>query len=538
MLSKDTQKTQVTLKDYLLIIFSRRKFFLLPFMIIFFTASLGSFFLPKYYRSGVLVKVEEKKIVNPLAIEERLRRPVKEITVAERLKTLTEEILSYPRLIKLIKEETLAKGIGGGLASLESLIKDIRKRVTIRMKSPDVFAIYYEDKDPKKARDVVNTLVRIFIEENIEKKKKEAMVGVDYAESQAEIYKERLIEAESKLKEFREKHSLQLPGQEVDMNVRMLVNFQTALAQVKMDINAVEDDIRKLKRQLSGKEPVIISDEMLDLNPIVGELNRKLEDLKLELDTLLMEDPESEKVYEIQQSIEETRERLQQEIEKTVDAETIVSDPLFYQRLRQRLKDAEERLSKLEDRKKELQYYVKIYEDRLGSLPEQEAEYSRLMRDVELNNEIYKMLKLKAEESRLTAKELEKIGINYELLEKGRLPLRPSKPQKLLITLVSLLLGIISGFGCVFIVEFSDHSFKNPEDAISYLSLPFLGSVPKIMTKDELLKRKRNQRSIVILFIALTLTLIVAGVISTYIQEKRASEIIAQEEESTEYLQE
>ncbi|HDM37510.1 MAG TPA: hypothetical protein ENG55_00445, partial [Candidatus Omnitrophica bacterium] len=409
---------------------------------------------------------------------------------------------------------------------------------TIKMKSPDVFAIYYEDKDPKKARDVVNTLVRIFIEENIEKKKKEAMVGVDYAESQAEIYKERLIEAESKLKEFREKHSLQLPGQEVDMNVRMLVNFQTALAQVKMDINAVEDDIRKLKRQLSGKEPVIISDEMLDLNPIVGELNRKLEDLKLELDTLLMEDPESEKVYEIQQSIEETRERLQQEIEKTVDAETIVSDPLFYQRLRQRLKDAEERLSKLEDRKKELQYYVKIYEDRLGSLPEQEAEYSRLMRDVELNNEIYKMLKLKAEESRLTAKELEKIGINYELLEKGRLPLRPSKPQKLLITLVSLLLGIISGFGCVFIVEFSDHSFKNPEDAISYLSLPFLGSVPKIMTKDELLKRKRNQRSIVILFIALTLTLIVAGVISTYIQEKRASEIIAQEEESTEYLQE
>ena len=527
----NTQKQQVTLKDYLLIIFSRKKFFLLPFMLIFFTASLGSFFLPRYYHSGVLIKVEEKRSINPLAVEERLRMPTKEITLTERFKTLTEEILSYPRLITLIEEENLAEETGRDLASFGSLVGDLRKRITVKMISPEVFAVYYEDRNPQKAKKVVNTLMGIFIQDNIKKKKEEAMAGVDYAESQAELYKKRLIEAEQKLKEFREKYTLQLPGKEVDMSVSMLINFQTQLASIKMAINETKEELNRINRQLSGEEPVIISQDMLNLNPIVAELNQKLNGLKLTLETLLMEDPESEKIYELQQSIEETRERLQQEIKKTVNAETIVTDPLFYQRLKQRLKNVEERLTELQDRKKEMQSHVEIYEGRLGSLPEQEQKYSRLSRQVALNNEIYRMLKLKAEESRLTAVELEQRGINYELLEKGRISLRPSKPQKLLITLVSLLLGVISGFGCVFIAEFADRSFKNTEDARSYLPLPLLGTIPKIMTDEELHRRKRNQRNIIMLFIFLTVALIVAGIVSSYIQEKKVSQILTQQEE-------
>jgi polysaccharide chain length determinant protein (PEP-CTERM system associated) len=530
MPEKTLEKKQVTLKDYLLIIFSRRKFFFIPFMIIFFTASMGSFLLPKYYRSGVLVKVEERRPINPLAPEQRFPLQTREITVAERLKTLTEEILSYPHLITLIREENLAEDAIGDLAAFESLIKNLRKRINIRMRSPEVFAVYYEDKNPQKAKDAVNSLMKIFIEEDTRRKKEQAMVGADYAERQAQIYKEKLNKTEQRLRDFREKHTLQLPGKEMDMSVQMLVNFQTQLAQVRMSINELREVKEKMKRQLSGEEPVIISEGMMDLNPVVLDLNQKLNELRIRLDVLLMEDPYSEEVYYLQQQIEETREKLQQEIEKTVSAETIIEDPLFYQRLRQRLQEREEGLSQLKEREKELLSEIRIYEKRLGTLPEQEQEYSRLLREIELNNEIYKMLKLKAEESRLTALELEQIGINYELLEEGRLPLRPSKPQKLLIAVVSLLLGVISGAGCVFIAEFADRSFKNTEDARSYLPLPLLGTVPKIMTEEEIHRRRRNQRNIVILFILLTVSLIVAGIVSSYLQEREVSEVLAQQE--------
>ncbi|KPK42683.1 MAG: hypothetical protein AMJ78_01730, partial [Omnitrophica WOR_2 bacterium SM23_29] len=102
-------------------------------------------------------------------------------TLAEQLKTLTEKILSYPHLITLVKALELDKGVTDPL-TYEKLILGIRKRTEVRMKAPDVFQISYEDKNPKRSRTLINTLIQIFIEENISKKTEEAMVAVTFAE--------------------------------------------------------------------------------------------------------------------------------------------------------------------------------------------------------------------------------------------------------------------------------------------------------------------------------------------------------------------
>lgn len=528
-MADEIQKNNVTLKDYLLIIFARRKFFLIPFLIIFFTASIGSFFLPKYYKSTAIIKVEEQKPINPLVERERYIPASEEITLTKRIKTLTEEILSYERLLTLIRNTGLDRRITD-VASFEDMIKGLRQRVEIKMKSPDIFSVAYEDKDPKMAEKVVNTLIYIFIEENKEEKKEEARIGVDYAENQAKLYKQKLEEAEETLQDFREKHSLQLPGKELDMNVQMLVNFQTDLARVRMDILNLQDEMDKIERQLAGEQAVIISENMTDLNPIVVDLNNQLQDIKRQLDVLLLEDPNSEDVYELQLALEDTRQRLQDEIEKHVDAETINTNPLFYQRLKNRLDNARQRMKELTDREKELMQLVNLYEGRMKTLPEQEAEYSRLSRDVEVNEQIYKMLKLKAEESRLTAKELEQRGIDYELIENGRLPLKPSKPQKLLIAVVALLLGTIGGVGSVFIAEFADRSFKNTEDALGYMKVPYLGSVSRIVTQQEIRRARIKRVLFNTLMVILTLGIIAAGIITTYQENKKASEKLKEQE--------
>jgi capsular polysaccharide biosynthesis protein len=165
-------------------------------------------------------------------------------------------------------------------------------------------------------------------------------------------------------------------------------------------------------------------------------------------------------------------------------------------------------------------------------LPEQEAQYSRLSRDVELNEQIYKMLKLKEEESRLTAIELERRGINYDWLEQGRLPLKPAKPQKLLISVIGVFLGIISGLGCVFIAEFADRSFKNAQDAMNYLDIPYLGYVNKITTEKEISKLRRNKRIVVSLVTVALISLIIAGIMSTISENIKAKEEIIRQEQA------
>ncbi|MDP2942561.1 MAG: Wzz/FepE/Etk N-terminal domain-containing protein, partial [Candidatus Omnitrophota bacterium] len=106
-----TENIQASLKDYLQIIFHRRWFFILPFVIVFCTATIGSFFLPKYYQSSILMLVEEEKPVNPLARELPYLTQGQAPTLAEQLKTLTEKILNYPHLIKLVRDLNLDKGV-------------------------------------------------------------------------------------------------------------------------------------------------------------------------------------------------------------------------------------------------------------------------------------------------------------------------------------------------------------------------------------------------------------------------------------------
>ncbi|MFW5798285.1 MAG: GumC family protein [Planctomycetota bacterium] len=54
-------------------------------------------------------------------------------------------------------------------------------------------------------------------------------------------------------------------------------------------------------------------------------------------------------------------------------------------------------------------------------------------------------------------------------------PVRPNKP---LVMLMGLMLGIVTAGGVVFVVEYADHSIKGIEDARRFLDLPVLAAVP------------------------------------------------------------
>lgn len=522
----ENNNVQVSLKDYLQIVFHRKWFFILPFVVVFCTATIGSFFLPKFYQSSVLILVEEEKPVNPLSRELQIFTQGPPQTLAEQLKTLTERILNYPHLIKLVKTLELDRGVTDPVA-YDKIIVGIRKRTEVKMKAPDVFQVSYEDKNPLMARAVIGELIGIFIDENLSNKSEKAMLAVKFADEQAQVYKTKLEESEKALYEFKSKYPLQQPGKEVDLNVSMLINYQTSLTGIEMTLKESENNIALLRKQLAGEVPIIISSELSDLNPTVSRLNAKLQGLQAKLEDLMAVNPDAPEITDIQIEIEDTREKLRLETEKIIDIETAQTAPLFYQRMEQKVKDAQKETDNLKARKKELEKLVGEYEDKIESLPEQERELAHLTRDNRVNDNIYEMLRLKVEENRLTAEEVKEKGTKYTILEKERLPLKPSKPQILLTSVVAFLLGILSGFGCVFLSEFADHSFRGVEDARSFLKLPILGAIPTIVDGDLLqISRRRHRRIAISMTVFFILAFIVAVITSNIRQSKIVEQLI------------
>lgn len=132
-----------------------------------------------------------------------------------------------------------------------------------------------------------------------------------------------------------------------------------------------------------------------------------------------------------------------------------------------------------------------------------EQEYIKLMlldkldtvmaRDVNVNSHIYNMLLERLETAKITQRlQSSKEGTKYTIIDPPRVPLEPSKPNKLLIALGGLFLGGLIGFGLVVGAEFLDKSFIDVEEAKKFFGIPLLGAISKINTEASI--RKEQER--------------------------------------------
>lgn len=75
------------------------------------------------------------------------------------------------------------------------------------------------------------------------------------------------------------------------------------------------------------------------------------------------------------------------------------------------------------------------------------------------------------------AEEIMKVE-NIQIIDKGVVADSPIKPNKKNIVAISFLIGLIVGFGIVFLIEYLDDTIKTPEDIKKYLELPVIGTIP------------------------------------------------------------
>ncbi len=76
------------------------------------------------------------------------------------------------------------------------------------------------------------------------------------------------------------------------------------------------------------------------------------------------------------------------------------------------------------------------------------------------------------------ALEAARAGGRFEIIEPPTRPVAPVAPDKLMILALSLLAGVVVGFGIVLATEQSDTSFKDIEEIERALDLPVLATVP------------------------------------------------------------
>ena len=115
-------------------------------------------------------------------------------------------------------------------------------------------------------------------------------------------------------------------------------------------------------------------------------------------------------------------------------------------------------------------------------------------RDAKVNEQIYNVLLERLETAKITQRlQASKEGTKYTIVDPPRVPLEPFKPNRLLVSLAGLILGLAAGVGFVFMIEFFDKSFIDVQEAKEFLGVPLLGAISKITTIEEIRSKQGRE---------------------------------------------
>ena len=133
-----------------------------------------------------------------------------------------------------------------------------------------------------------------------------------------------------------------------------------------------------------------------------------------------------------------------------------------------------------------------------------------MAQDAKVNESIYNMLLQRLETAKITQRlEASKQGTRYTVLDPPRLPLKPVRPNKLLVIIIGIFLGASAGFGLVLLTEFTDHSFLGIDEAKEFLQYPLLGGISKILTEEDIAVARSQRQYRVVTFTVVSLLLII-----------------------------
>ena len=210
------------------------------------------FFWPKYYESTASIIADRQNVINPLM------QGAAEVTNLGKRAQLAKDIIFSKSLMTKVLIAT-----GWNIDSLnpieiERLTEKVKSRTKIITSGANLIKISYKDKDPERAYLTAKEYTDIFISESVLAKRQESFDAFDFINKQANIYHDKLVEAEEKLKQFRSKNFDARPGTEVVVSNR-IATLKKNLQQTQLDLREAKIRKESILKQLSGEADVTAS---------------------------------------------------------------------------------------------------------------------------------------------------------------------------------------------------------------------------------------------------------------------------------------
>lgn len=477
-----------SIHTYLDIFLKRIWYFLIPVLLAVTGTIAYLMVTPRWYRSSTLV------LVSPQKIPPDYVKATVTSSVAERLQSIAQEIMSRTRLEQIIVELKLYPEKVKS-QPMESVVEAMRKDIIIdvpkgKEKEQNHFSISYIGKDPKLVAAVTGRLASLFIEENLKIREQQAAGTTEFLESELQTAKEKVDKAQAAITAYKRQYINELPENR-EANLRVLEQLRLQDQKILEAIKAAEDRKLLLQNQLAnmpyaggaaleGSSPSSI--QTGGQPPLILQLSK----LKA-----LLEDLQA-RYTDNHPDIQMTKKKIA-ELEKIIgtggagDDKGGRKDPVteqyhYFQETRKtQLALIDREINRLKKEEEKTRAMIAQYQGRIDNTPMRELALSSMLREFGNLNDTYQtLLKKNTEAQQAENLERRQKGEQFRIIDPARIPEKPFKPDVFKVSLIGLVLGLGSGLGLVFVREQLDHSFRDAEDVETTLGLKVLANIPKI----------------------------------------------------------
>lgn len=459
-------------------ILERRRWWLVLGTILGVGLGLGAYFLlPARFTAMTTILVE------PQRVPESYVQSTVTLEIEQRLNTLRERVTSYAHLNELIDMVGQERLDPTGEKNREQLMGQIRGGLTVniggtgRTGSVPVFEIKYSGKDPAVVADIVREMASLFISENLKDRAAQATATAEFLDRELGRLRQEVSRQEELIRAFRSERMGALPSQ-LDANLRALDRLNLELASNLEAQEAAGQRIALMRRQLEAARaaagpgsggPGMIGAALraareelrqaeriyTDEHPNVQRLRADVADLEAQLTA----GPDPEAVPD----------------DKLVAASPAVAG------LQREVAEAAMDLDSRRRQETHIREAVTNLQQRVEETPRREQEQTELTRDYDNLTVTYRELLSKKYEAAL-ARNLEQAqqGERFKLLQPARVPSSPSWPDPLIVVPAGVAVGLaivllVIGYG-----EFRNPAFRSVERLSRAFGLPVFASIPRI----------------------------------------------------------
>ena len=436
--------------------------------------------LPDIYRSSARVYIDTTNLLRPL-----LRNIAVEPNIGDEILLMRQTLLSKPNIEKVLRITDLDLTVKTP-EGMEDLVTQVKRDTRLASTETNLFSISFDHRDPKRARDVVQAFITVFVESNLGESRSDMEAAQKFLRDQNKVYREKLEAAEMRLAEFKREYGNLLP----QASGAVHGNYQKSKEALR-DAEAKRD---ALKEQLSEITPFVeYSDGTTQsgAGPPTGTEFRivELEDL---IEKLLARFTEKHPdVLAARRRLEAMKEKHNTERASLANSEVSSeadegggsadgyreSNPI-YESVKLELVQAETNIRVLKERVGRWQKAWQEIEGKASQAPFLAAELTKLNRDYGMIKSKYAQLSSRLESAKITKeRNIKAEKVQFRMIDLPGIPTKPAGPPRLLYLIVVLIFGLAGGIGISVLLILGDDTIPDVRTLRSSFAIPVFGFV-------------------------------------------------------------